>query len=195
MIQIGDKLISLDILEQKFTCNLEECQGGCCVHGDSGAPLSEMETSMLDKEFENIINYLSLKGIDSIRKQGKWLFDADGDRVTPLIEGCECAYTVFEKGIARCGIENACKDGKTTFRKPISCHLYPLRVSRVGNYYALNYHQWSVCQPARILGTKLDIPVFKFLKEGIIRAWGDAFYYELEKTAAILKNDHPLKDL
>ena len=189
MIQIGDKLVSQDILEQKFICKPEECLGGCCVHGDSGAPLSEKETAMLDKEFDNIIGYLSLKGIESIKKQGKWLFDSDGDRVTPLIGGCECAYVVFEKGIARCGIENAWKDGKTTFRKPISCHLYPLRVSKVGSFYALNYHQWSVCQPARILGNEIGIPVFKFLSEAIIREWGKDFYNELEKTANLLKNN------
>ncbi len=187
MIQIGDKLISHDILEQKFICHLEECQGGCCVHGDSGAPLSEEESAILDREFDNIKSQLSPKGVESIKKQGKWLFDADGDRVTPLVGGCECAYAVFENRIARCGIENAFRDGKTSFRKPISCHLYPLRVSKVGNYSALNYHQWSVCQPARLLGNKLNIPVYKFLNEAIIRAWGVEFYQGLEEAAVHIK--------
>lgn len=187
MIQIWDKLISQDIIEKKFVCNMAMCKGNCCIEGDSGAPLNEEETRILDEEYERIRSCLSEKGRNTIQAEGKWLFDKDGDRVTPLVEGLECAYAVFENGIARCGIENAWKKGKTRFRKPVSCHLYPIRVSKVGGFTALNYHQWSVCKPALDLGSSRDLPLYIFLKDAIIRAYGTAFFIEMDKVAKALK--------
>jgi hypothetical protein len=188
MIQIWDKIVSLDLFEQKFFCNLDLCKGNCCIHGDSGAPLSEEETLILEEEYDCIRNHLTEKGNRTIQMNGRWLMDKDGDKVTPLIEGIECAYAVFEDGIARCGIENAWKKGKTRFRKPVSCHLYPVRISKVGVYTALNYHQWSVCKPALDLGSSRGIPVYKFLKDAIIRAYGIPFFREMDKVAKQLKS-------
>ena len=187
MIQIGNKLVSLDIFEKKFKCHLKKCLGNCCVHGDEGAPLTEDETRILEAEYENIKNYITPGGIQAIEKSGKWVIDNDMERVTPLIGRDECVYTTFDDGIARCAIEIAWANGKTSFRKPVSCHLYPIRISRIGSYVALNFHQWSVCKPAIILGEQLNLPVYKFLKEPIIREFGAGFYAELEEVAANIK--------
>jgi len=188
MIQIGKLLISSDLFDKKFRCYMEICKGRCCVQGDAGAPLNEDEISILETEYVNIRDFLTTEGISAIEKSGKWVTDHENDLVTPLIGTAECAYTVFENGIARCGIEKAWEAGKTFFRKPVSCHLYPVRVSKIGDYRGLNFHQWSVCQPARILGDQLGIPVYRFLKDAVIRAFGDDFYKEMEEVAEKMKN-------
>ncbi|MCB8994276.1 MAG: DUF3109 family protein [Bacteroidales bacterium] len=190
MIQIENKLVSLEILEKKFVCNLDACQGACCVEGDAGAPLSEEECAILDREYANFKDELSPEGRKEIEKHGKWTKDEDGEMVTPLNKGKECAYCVFEKGIAKCGIENAWNKGMTSFQKPLSCHLYPIRVSKLGDHLALNYHSWPVCKPALIFGEKVGVPVFRFLKAPIIRAFGEDFYNELE----LVKEALPGKD-
>ena len=183
MIQIGNKLVSLDLFEKKFVCNLNACKGACCVNGDAGAPLDDEEREILDKEYVNFKGMLSGQGRKAIEKQGKWVSDDDGDWVTPLNNGKECAYTIFENGIAKCGIEQAWSKGLTNFQKPVSCHLYPIRVTKLNTHLALNYHNWIICQSALISGKKLGTPVYKFLKSPIIRAFGEDFYNELEKVA------------
>jgi hypothetical protein len=180
MIQIGDKLISLDLFREQFHCNLSICSGSCCILGDSGAPLMMEEADILLSEADKIEEFLSEEGNKAIAKQGYWITDIEDDLVTPLIEGEECAYTVFENGIANCGIEKAFLAGKINFRKPISCHLYPIRLSKVGEYTALNYHRWPICKSAVEMGNEIGIPVFRFLKDSIIRMWGDEFYQEME---------------
>ena len=181
MIQAGNKIISSELFETEFTCHLDSCHGECCVQGDAGAPLDEEEAKILDKEYEIIKEFIREEGRESIEEQGKWLIDEeDGEKVTPLIKGKECAYTVFENGIAFCGIEKAWEAGKTGFRKPVSCHLYPIRVSKMGEYTVLNYHHWGICEPARILGRTNKMPVFRFLKDSIVRVYGEEFYQELE---------------
>jgi hypothetical protein len=194
MIQIGDKIISLELFRTQFHCNLSACSGACCVSGDSGAPISMEEADMLLSEAGNIEKFLSVEGRAAIAKQGIWITDIEGDMVTPLIEGEECAYTVFENGIAKCGIENAFLAGETHFRKPISCHLYPIRLSRVGKYTALNYHRWPICNAALELGGKMGIPVFRFLKDAIIRMWGNEFYDELEHVYNEMKKSEMLSN-
>jgi hypothetical protein len=179
MIQIDNKLVSLDLFEKKFVCNLDACKGACCVHGDAGAPLKDEERAILDSEYNNFKEVLSQQGRNAIEKDGKWVTDGN-DWVTPLNKGKECAYTVFQNGIAKCGIELAWQNGLTKFQKPVSCHLYPIRISKIGDHVALNYHSWSICQPALDLGEKAGIPVYKFLKDPIIRAFGRDFYTELE---------------
>ena len=158
MLQIDDKIVSLDILEKHFVCNLEKCKGYCCVHGASGAPFDKGESEILKKEYSNIKPFLSSEGIAAIEKDGISVVDSDGDEVTPLINGKECAFSIFEKGIAKCGIEKAFLAGKTTFRKPVSCHLYPIRIKHYSGFYALNYDQWDLCDPARILGDEKKSP-------------------------------------
>ncbi len=188
MIQIDNKLVSLDLFEKKFVCDLGACKGACCVLGDAGAPLAAEEREILDAEYENFKDMLSPQGRKAIDKAGKWQTDGDGDWVTPLNKGKECAYTVFDNGIASCGIELAWQKGMTSFQKPISCHLYPIRVSKLGNHLALNYHHWKICQPALLLGQKTGIPVYKFLKEPIIRAFGADFFSELEAVDTALQH-------
>ncbi|MBE0652589.1 MAG: DUF3109 family protein, partial [Bacteroidales bacterium] len=164
------------------------CHGNCCVFGDSGAPLEAGESDCLEKDYKAIQKYITGNGRRAIEEQGTWIDDSDGDRVTPLIDGNECAYTFFVNGIAFCGIEKAWEMKEISFRKPLSCHLYPIRVSKIGEMTALNYHRWPICDPARNLGKKLGLPVFRFLKEAIVRAYGQSFYDEMEKVYEEWKN-------
>lgn len=181
MIIINDILISDDILQKKFVCDLNACKGACCVEGDSGAPLEDEETRILDDIYEDIKPYLRKEGIAAIEKQGKYLIDKDGDMVTPLVKkGKECAYTVFEDGKALCGIEKAYLDGKIAWKKPISCHLYPIRIKKLFTGEALNYQEIDICKPACKCGKKLDVSLYKFLKEPLIRKYGEEFFEQLE---------------
>lgn len=180
MIQIGDKVVSRELFENHFICHLEKCEGNCCVFGDSGAPLEDGEVLLIDEFLNSIKPYLRTEGLRAVNEKGGWEIDSDGDKVTPLVGWDECAFTLFEDGIARCAIEKAYEDGSIPFQKPISCHLYPIRVSRLKSGIALNYHRWSICEPARLLGKKEGIPVFRFLREPITRVYGPQFYSELE---------------
>jgi hypothetical protein len=182
MIQIEDKIVSTELFENYFVCHLEKCKGLCCVYGDAGAPLEESETLLLEENLERIKPFLRKEGVAAIEEKGTWEFDGDGDRVTPLMGHDDCAYSVIDNGIARCGIENAYQSDIIGFQKPISCHLYPIRLSRIGNSTALNYHRWDVCKPATKLGKDYDMPVFRFLREAIERAFGEDFYTELERV-------------
>ncbi|MBL0340327.1 MAG: DUF3109 family protein [Bacteroidetes bacterium] len=182
MIQIGNALVSSEIFEKKFVCDLDKCRGACCVEGDSGAPLEKEELAILEKIYPKVAPYLSEDGRKSIEKYGKYLIDSDGDYVTPLVNGeLECAYTIFENGLAKCGIEKAYEDGKIKFKKPISCHLYPIRIQKLkSGTEALNYHKWDLCKAACTLGKKLEVPIYKFLKAPLIRKYGKKWFNELE---------------
>lgn len=183
MLQIGNSLVSLDLIENHFVCNLSRCKGACCVHGDSGAPLEDDETELLESAYPHVRPYLREESIKTIETKGKWQIDIDGDKVTTLVDNKECVFVIFEKGIASCGIEKAYFDGKTTFRKPISCHLYPVRLTKYSNFVAVNYHDWDICRPAIKSGIKLGVPLFVFLKEALIRKFGEEWYLELELSA------------
>ncbi|MBL7915117.1 MAG: hypothetical protein BWY67_00798 [Bacteroidetes bacterium ADurb.Bin397] len=187
MIQIGNVLVSDDVIGKRFVCDLEKCRGACCVEGDSGAPLEKEELAILEKIYPKVEPYLSEDGKKSIQKYGKYLIDDDGDYVTPLVNGeLECAYTIFEKGVAKCGIEKAYEEGKIKFKKPISCHLYPIRIAKLKNGDALNYHKWDLCKAACSLGKKLDVPVYKFLETPLIRKYGKKWYKELQLAVKLL---------
>jgi len=194
MIQIDDKLLSFDIFEKHFCCDLPKCLGACCVHGESGAPLEMDEIDSLKAEIEKIKPFLKLSGLKEIEKQGVTIRDLDGDMVTPLINNAECAYSIEENGITFCAIEKAWMEGKVKFRKPISCHLYPIRAKKYPTFTALNYDQWSICQPARELGKKEGIPVFRFLKGAITRAYGEEFYAEMEEAYRLLQEQNENQD-
>ena len=160
MIQIDDTLISTDVLQKEFVCNLQKCKGICCVEGDSGAPLDEDELETLEKIFPKVKPFLRKEGIESIQKQGTYIIDEDGDWVTPLIDGKECAYVIFdEKGITKCGIEKAYEAGEIDYQKPISCHLYPVRIQKYNAFTAVNYHKWEICNDACALGKELGVTV------------------------------------
>jgi hypothetical protein len=182
MLQIDDKIISEDLLTHYFCCDLDVCAGVCCVDGDSGAPLEKSEEEILRQELPRFCDYLTPKGRQAIAAQGVAVLDDDGDLVTPLVaDGEECAYAYFsENGACLCAIEKAFFEQKTTYRKPISCHLYPIRVSLLGDNLALNYDRQSICRCARTKGKNETIPVFQFLKEPIIRRFGKDFYEQLE---------------
>ena len=184
MFQIGKTIITDDLFEQEFVCNLQACKGICCVEGDSGAPLLEEEKTVLDRIYPEILPYLTPEGITAIEQQGKYVIDQEGDLTTPLINGKECAYvTQDENGVYQCGIENAYNEGKIDWQKPISCHLYPVRVKDYGEFQAVNYNRWNICSNACELGKQLQVPLFKFLKEPLIRKFGEDWYGEVEIIA------------
>lgn len=180
MLQIDKTIVSLDVIERKFVCDLQACKGACCVVGDSGAPLEEEELDIVDDIYPIVEPYLSDEGRQAIEEQGRYTIDLDGDYVTPLINQKECAYTIFENGIAKCAIEKAFFDKKINFRKPISCHLYPVRITKYKEYDAVNYEHNKLCADAVVLGNKLDVPVYKFLKEPLIKKYGEKWYDQLE---------------
>lgn len=185
MIKVDEVLISDDIRDKEFVCNLEKCKGACCVEGDYGAPLEESELQILENIYPTVKPYLTPKGIKAIEKQGTHTIDDDGEYCTPVIDGRECAYSMYDKkGILKCGIEQAYNDGKLGWKKPISCHLYPIRVTSKKNFEALNYHKWHICSPACSLGRELQVPIYKFLKEPLIRKYGAEWYAKLEKVIA-----------
>ena len=180
MIAIGDTRITDDIKEAQFVCHLEKCKGACCVEGDFGAPLEDEELEILEDAYPDIKPYLSEAGVKAIEEQGNYIMDREGDFSTTTINGQECAFSVYDsRGILKCGIELAYLDGKINFRKPISCHLYPIRVTRYEQYEALNYDQWHICNDACILGENLKVPLYQFLKEPLIRKFGQEWYDEL----------------
>ncbi len=187
MIAINNTLISEDLLDKKFVCDLNACKGACCVAGDSGAPLDKEELEILDSVVDKVKPYMVKKGIKAIEKHGTYVVDGDGDYTTTLVSpGAECAFVFFdEKKIAKCAIEQAFYDGKIDWKKPISCHLYPVRITKHKEYDAVNYDKWSVCKPACSCGEKLDVPVYKFLKDPLIRKYGKEWFKELEKSAKL----------
>lgn len=180
MIKVGDVLVSDDIKEKEFVCNLEKCKGACCVEGDYGAPLEDDELETLKEIYPQVKPYLTPEGIKAIEEQGTHVLDDDGDYSTPTIGGKECAYSIYdEKGILKCGIEQAYYDKKISWKKPISCHLYPIRITKKKNFEAVNYHKWDICSPACTFGKELGVPIYKFLKDPLIRKYGQAWYDEL----------------
>lgn len=183
MLQIGRALVSLDVIEKKFICDISKCCGACCVEGDSGAPLEEEEKLIIHEIYPRISKYLTEDSIKEIEKQGTFVVDADGDLVTPIINGKECVYTIFDKGVAMCAIEKAFHDGVVDFLKPVSCQLYPIRITKYEEFDAVNYNKWSICKAARELGFREGTPVYKFLKEPLIRKYGQDWYQELEYAA------------
>jgi len=181
LVEIDDKVVSTQIFERKFVCDLNACKGACCIEGDAGAPLTIEEVSILEENLEAIKPYMREEGIKAVEDQGVFYMDQDNEPVTTLVNGAECAFVYFDnKGITKCSIEQAHLDGKTDFKKPVSCHLYPIRVKQFEQFTALNYSQWDICAPACDCGDKLNIPVFRFLKEPLIRAFGEGFFEELE---------------
>ena len=187
MFQLGKTIVSEDILEKEFVCNLSACKGACCVDGDAGAPLTLEETAILDAIYPKIKPFLRKEGIAAIEAQGTWTKDEDGELETPLIDDKDCAYVIYDGKTALCGIEQAYNQGIIDWKKPVSCHLYPIRVKDFSEFSAVNYDRWEICDDACSLGKELEVPVYKFVKEALIRKFGIDWYTELEKVAAELK--------
>jgi hypothetical protein len=184
MLQIENSLISDDLIEKKFVCDLKQCKGACCVEGDSGAPLEPGERELLDKDYEKIKSFMREEGISAIEKKGKYYIDSEHDVVTMLVDGKECAFTIFdEEGIAACAIEKAYEAGVTEFRKPMSCWLYPVRTKEIKDLHAVNYDKWDICKAAVLFGEKHNVKVYEFLKEPLIQKFGEEWYEQLSHFA------------
>lgn len=182
MIRIGSALISEDLLEKQFVCDLNACHGACCVAGEAGAPLSSEETTILDELYPKIAPYLRVEGRAAIIEQGTSIVSSSGDLETPLVNGAECAYVVFDDhNRALCGIESAKRDGAIDWLKPLSCHLYPVRALELDELTALNYHHWPICSTACDLGKTQKTPVYQFVKEALIRKFGPSWFETLEE--------------
>lgn len=179
MITIGNTAISDDIADQFFVCDLAKCKGACCEEGDLGAPLEENELPLIDELLDKVKPYMSPQGRKAMEAQGPYLKDYEGDYSTTTVKGKECVFAIAENGSWKCAIEKAWKEGKTDFRKPISCHLYPIRITKYDYYDALNYHRWHICNPACHQGKSLRVELYRFLKEPLIRKYGEAWYDEL----------------
>jgi hypothetical protein len=183
MIIIENTLVSEDLFEEHFVCDLSACKGICCVEGDSGAPIGEDEIPILEQEWESAKPYMVPEGIAAIEREGLYQVDEDGDIVTTLVsDKGACSFVHYSgDGTALCALETAWKAGESKFRKPISCHLYPIRLTKLADYVGLNYHRWPICAPACECGSKLQVPVYRFLKDAITTKFGEAYFQELDE--------------
>jgi len=184
MFQLGKTIVSENIIEKDFVCNLSACKGACCIDGDAGAPLDSEEVKILNDIYPKVKPFLRKEGIAAIEAQGTHITSDFGDYETPLIDGADCAYVIFDdKKTALCGIEEAYNQGEISWKKPVSCHLYPIRIKEYSEFSAVNYENWEICDDACTLGKELQVPVYKFVKEALIRKFGEDWYSELEKVA------------
>ena len=188
MIIINNVLVSDDLFESQFCCDLTQCKGLCCVEGDTGAPIDPEEIGDIEDNYPFFNKYMSEEGIQKVEEEGTFDYDMEGSFVTPLLSDERCAYAYYdEHGVAKCAIERAFEKGEIDFQKPISCHFYPIRVKKLPDFEALNYHRWFVCAEACELGHRLGLPVFRFLKTPIIRKYGEDFYQQLEENYCEIK--------
>lgn len=184
MFQLGKTIVSEDVIQKDFVCNLSACKGACCIDGEAGAPLEKEETKILEEIYPTIKSFLRQEGIDIIESQGAWVTGDFGEPETPLIDNADCAYVIFDENqTALCAIEEAYNQGVIDFKKPVSCHLYPIRVKDYSEFSAVNYHKWEICDDACSLGKELQVPVYKFVKQALIRKFGEDWYAELEIVA------------
>lgn len=184
MFQLGKTIVSEDIIEKEFVCNLSACSGACCIAGDAGAPLEESELQIMKDVYKDVKPFLREEGIKAIEEQGVYTTNEFGEHETTLINNEDCAYVIFdEKNTALCAIEEAYNSGLITWKKPVSCHLYPVRIREYSEFSAVNYDKWEICDDACSLGKELQVPVYKFVKQALIRKFGEDWYSELEKVA------------
>ena len=186
MLIVGNVLVSEELIDKCFCCDLEQCRGECCVAGDLGAPVAPDEVAELEEYYPDYQKYMTEEGVAVVQNGGTFVFNGDDTFETPLVESNNaCAFAVAENGIVKCAIEKCFLNGDIPFRKPVSCYLYPIRIRRVGDYDALNYDHWSICKTAVENGNKLKIPVYRFLKEPLIAKYGESWYAELEEMVAL----------
>ena len=183
MIQVVNTLVDEDLLTESFVCHLDKCKGACCVEGDAGAPLAKNELAVLEEIYPFVKPYMTEKGIQAVEESGTWVKDAEGDYTTPCVDtNKECAYVMWEGGVSKCAIERAYLDGKIGWKKPVSCHLYPIRITEYPEFDVLHYDRWHICHAACSFGKELKVPVFRFLKDPLIRKYGEEWYNELEEA-------------
>jgi hypothetical protein len=193
MLRIDDIIFSFDLLEKKFRCNLPLCLGNCCRYGDAGAPLSTEEVLILEEIWTKVKPYLRPEGIAAIEEKGKSTIDIENEKVTPLIGNEECAYTILKDNIYMCGIEKAWSDGRISFQKPLSCHLFPARIKYYSDFKAVNYAEIAICSSARKTGSYEGVHVYEFLKEPLTRAFGKRIYNDLCHAASELRKNKTIK--
>lgn len=180
MFQIGETIVSLDIITENFLCDLTACKGECCIEGDSGAPIEDIEVDILNEILPAVWDDLSIKAQKVINEQGVVYKDRDGDMVTSIVDNKDCVFTYYDGAhTCKCAIEKAYKEGKIDFYKPISCHLYPVRLEKYKDFIAINYHRWKICKAAVALGKAEGLKIYRFLKEPLIRCFGEEWYEEL----------------
>lgn len=185
MLEIKDTLVSLDLIERFFICNIEKCMGECCIEGDAGAPLEEAEYTKIKEIIPIIWDELLPQAQQKIKESGAAYIDEEGDLVTQIVDGKNCVFTCYDKnGICQCAIEKAYRSGEIDFFKPISCHLYPVRLTKYPTFTAVNFHQWKICKAAEVLGRKEGVRVYQFLKDPLIRKFGQEWYDELCEACA-----------
>lgn len=189
MLIVDDCIISDHLADLCFSCDLQKCKGACCVEGDCGAPLDSDEIPILERILPAVKPYMTPEGIAAVENQGVSALDVDNLPCTPLVDNCQCAYAVEEKGLTLCAIEKAWRDGKVDFQKPISCHLYPLRIENFGEFKAVNYHEWDICRCALAKGREEGRPLYQYLKEPLIRRFGSDWYRELEQQCEEMKKN------
>lgn len=188
MLQIQDVIVSFDVLTKCFSCDLSACKGACCIEGDAGAPVTPDEIAQIEELLPEIWNGLSIEARGVINRQGVAYTDPEGELVTSIVNGKDCVFTCYgADGCCYCAIEKAFREGRCKFKKPVSCHLYPIRVKKTGDYYALNYDRWDVCRAAVLKGEAEGTPIYKYLREPLIRRFGQAWYDELDLTVGELK--------
>lgn len=186
MVEVEGVLVSEELIKEEFVCNLSACKGACCIEGDSGAPLEEHELSVLQDIYSKVKPYMTAKGIEAVEEQGTHVVDDDGDLTTPCVDkNKECAYVTWENGITKCAIEKAYEEGAIDWQKPISCHLYPIRITSYPEFDVLNYDRWHICHAACAFGKKLNVPVYSFLKTPLIRKYGEEWYKALEESVKL----------
>ncbi|MGB5434984.1 MAG: DUF3109 family protein [Maribacter sp.] len=186
MFQLGKTIVSEEIIENDFVCNLKACKGACCIDGNAGAPVEDGETEILVDIYNDVRPFLRPEGIAAIEEHGAFVKGDDGEWETPLVNNSECAYVIFsEDHTAKCGIEEAYNHGAISWKKPLSCHLYPVRIREYSQFTGINYHKWHICDAACELGATLQVPIYKFVKEALVRKFGEEWYAELEQIAAV----------
>ena len=180
MFEIQKTLVSLDLAEEFFCCDLDACKGECCIEGDAGAPVTDAECREIEKALPIVKPLMMPRAVDEVERNGVSYIDEEGDLVTTLLDGRNCAFTCYGKGgVCLCALDSAYRQGLTTWRKPASCALYPLRLTEYESFTAVNYHRWDVCKQARINGRRLGIRLYQFLKEPLIEYFGQEWYDEL----------------
>lgn len=180
MLEIKDTLISLDLIERFFCCDLDKCLGACCIEGDAGAPITEEEQREIENELPRIFDDLSPAAQKEIKENGVSYIDEEGDLVTTIVNGRDCVFTCFDKGgKCLCAFERAYREGRCGFKKPASCHLYPVRLTKYPSFTAVNFHRWKICKPAETMGRKLNLRAYQFLREPLVARFGKEWYEEL----------------
>ncbi|MBT3302602.1 MAG: DUF3109 family protein [Bacteroidetes bacterium] len=183
MVHIDNTLVSFDLFKEQFICDLPNCLGACCVEGDFGAPLEQEEVKVVADNLEKIKPYMTAAGLELLKKDGFHETDPDGDLVTTCVNGRDCVFVYHEKSIYSCAIEKAFLNNEIDFRKPISCHLYPVRLGKVKEMVSVSYNEWHICSPARVLGKQEGVPLYVFLKDALIRRFGISWYTQMDEIA------------